>query len=75
MASCSGVSTSSAPTSFFGLMITAPLLLVSSTKDQLIRRTVAGLDYFPMQNVEKMRLRMSSAVVAPVRASMACKAP
>jgi hypothetical protein len=26
--------------------------------------------YFPMQNVEKMRLRMSSAVVAPVMASM-----
>ena len=30
--------------------------------------------YFPMQKVEKMRLRMSSAVVAPVMASMGRRA-
>ena len=33
-------------------------------------RAAGQLCYFPIQNVEKMRLRMSSAVVAPVMASM-----
>jgi len=30
--------------------------------------------HFPIQNVEKMRLRMSSALVAPVMASMGRRA-
>ena len=34
-----------------------------------------GLPYFPIQNVEKIRLRISSAVVAPVMASMGRSAP
>ncbi len=34
----------------------------------------AGPPYLPMQKVEKMRLRMSSAVVAPVMASSGRKA-
>ena len=33
-----------------------------------------GLRYLPIQKVEKMRLRMSSAVVAPVMASMGRRA-
>lgn len=32
-------------------------------------------DYLPMQKVEKMRFRMSSAVVAPVMASMGRRTP
>jgi hypothetical protein len=35
---------------------------------------VPGNGYFPMQNVEKMRFKMSSAVVAPVIASMGRRA-
>ena len=35
-----------------------------------INNRPGGLSYFPMQNVEKMRFRMSSAVVAPVIASI-----
>jgi hypothetical protein len=33
-----------------------------------------GRHYLPMQKVEKMRLRMSSAVVTPVMASSGCSA-
>jgi len=36
--------------------------------------SLSELDYFPMQKVEKMRFRMSSAVVAPVMASMGRRA-
>lgn len=49
-------------------------IAVSSGLDS--RRCQEGdrVGYFPMQNVEKMRLRMSSAVVAPVTASMGRRA-
>ena len=36
--------------------------------------TVAGWGHFPMQKVEKMRFRMSSEVVWPVRESSAQRA-
>jgi hypothetical protein len=39
------------------------------------RMWLKGWTYFPIQNVEKIRLRMSSAVVAPVMASMGRNAP
>ena len=35
---------------------------------------VLDRSYFPMQNVEKMRFKISSAVVPPVMASMGCSA-
>ena len=38
------------------------------------RRQLIKCDHLPMQNVEKIRLRISSAVVAPVTASMGRRA-
>jgi hypothetical protein len=42
---------------------------------EMVSNRTGGNVHFPIQNVEKIRLRMSSAVVAPVIASIGRRAP
>ncbi len=49
--------------------------VLDAVRRRVARITPPARPYFPIQNVEKMRFRMSSAVVAPVMASMGWSAP
>jgi hypothetical protein len=44
--------------------------LSTGVQPAVVQQVMGSVSYLPIQNVEKMRLRMSSAVVAPVMASM-----
>ena len=63
------------PAAFLGAM--NPVSFVNGVLDSIRkqnRRTLAAL-YFPIQNVAKIRFKISSAVVAPVIASIGRSAP
>ncbi len=55
-----------------GSMVRVIRLIVRLLSDAV--GSAGSRSYLPMQNVEKMRARMSSAVVWPVSVSSACKA-